>query len=57
MTRQLTECDAKLELLRRLLSEATCPDDLASLYEDIDTLLDMRLLLSSGTARGGRNAV
>ena len=51
MTRQIAEVDARLELKRRLLARVTCPDDLASLYEDIDELLDLRTRLTGGTHR------
>ena len=51
-TRELTRLDARLEVKRRLLAEAADPDDLASLYEDIDELLDERGRLTGGTHRG-----
>ena len=51
MTRLIAEVDARLQLKRRLLAEAADPDDLASLYEDIDALLEERTRLTGGTHR------
>jgi hypothetical protein len=42
---RIATLDAKLSLKRRELAEVTCPDDLATVREAIDQLLDERLSL------------
>ena len=40
---RLAQLDARLQVKRRELAEAADPDDLATLREDIDDLLEERL--------------
>ena len=56
MTREIDRCDAALTKLREVRDQATCPDDYATACEDIDTWLETRFALQTGTARGGHRA-
>ena len=54
MTRELSECDQRIQYKRRRLLAENDPDEAACLREDIDQLLEARLAISEGRARGGR---
>lgn len=54
MTREIAQCDADIRRTRFDQLAETDPDEYASLGEDIDELLELRLALSEGRARGGR---
>ena len=56
MPHELDRCDAALTKLREVRDQATCPDDYATACEDIDTWLETRFALQTGTARGGHRA-
>lgn len=57
MPGELDRCDAELRKLAEQLHDHTWdPDDAANLREDIDAVLDRRLAISNGTARGGQRS-